>query len=656
MTWPRRIAITMSVLSGALIVTAAVVLGRFMTPIRLAYFVGGVSFSVVANTLGIVTAKRRPHNVVGPLLCWFGFNIPFFISRDIYWWTMAQPDTLPWVNWLNAVTWEAGMWVEINLALLLLFFPDGKLPSARWRWVPPALLVAMAVTQVLGTINPSEYQQIDRLPRPLAELSGPPVEIAGYIAFASIMLLLIACAASLFIKFRKSQGVGRAQIKWMALVGVALPAALVGCWLEYLVMGRASVFSAAAWGVVYVGVPTAAGIAMLRHDLYDIDKAIAATVTYGGLTALLLGIYTATSFGAGVLLGGDSVLVATGTTALCATALSPVRKRLARWVDRRFYPLRQAAMSAIEELHSSIHAGDARPEQLEQVLRAALRDPMLALGFLVPGGNSFVDPAGRSVDSAGSTPIVVGEVQVGILVPATGSASRDLLRQVAKRSAVLVEMVRLRFELSGALREVEASRSRLVQAGDKERQRLERDLHDGAQQRLVSLGMNLRLAQRHLSDGSVEMNGLIDQSVAELATAVSELRQIAHGLRPSSLDEGLTSALATLTRSLPVPIDIEVTAGRIPEEVATTAYFVASEAVTNAVKHAGAGRIGVFVAAENGSVKVRIHDDGHGGAIVRAGSGLSGLKDRVVALGGSLTVDSRPGAGTTIEALLPCGS
>ena len=165
---------------------------------------------------------------------------------------------------------------------------------------------------------------------------------------------------------------------------------------------------------------------------------------------------------------------------------------------------------------------------------------------------------------------------------------------------------------------------------------MERDLHDGAQQRLVSLGMQLRLAQRHLDDGTVDVDELLDESVAELGTAVAELRQIAHGLRPSSLDDGLPAALSNLVRSLPMTVDMDVDDSPLPDAVATTAYYVASEAITNAVKHAEATRIGSG-RRRDGQLLVRVTDDGCGGARL----GLrSGLADRVAALGGSLRVAS----------------
>ncbi|HET6298623.1 MAG TPA: histidine kinase, partial [Kribbella sp.] len=231
-----------------------------------------------------------------------------------------------------------------------------------------------------------------------------------------------------------------------------------------------------------------------------------------------------------------------------------------------------------------------------------------------------------------------------------------VLKAVAAGAASLVEVTRLRAEVAAALREVEASRTRLVQVGDAERRRLERDLHDGAQQRLVSLGMAMRLAQRHLGDGTVDVNGLLDQGVAELATAIAELRQIAHGLRPTSLDDGLHAALTAITRTLPIPVQLHIGPDRLPDDLATTAYFVAAEAVANAAKYSQATSIAVRVAQSADDVRIRVEDDGCGGAVPRPGSGLSGLADRVAALGGSLSMHSPAGSGTTIEAVLPCGS
>jgi signal transduction histidine kinase len=260
-----------------------------------------------------------------------------------------------------------------------------------------------------------------------------------------------------------------------------------------------------------------------------------------------------------------------------------------------------------------------------------------------------------AIDRAQAAKVLLGGQPVGVLLPARAT-SPNLLRIVADASALLVEMVRLRLELGHALRDVESSRARLLRAGYEERRRVVNDLHDGAQQRLVSMGMSLRLAQRHLHDGTIDLDGLLDQSVAELATAVAELRQLAHGLRPSSLDDGLDSALLALTSKVPLPVDLDVRAGDLPDVVSTTAYYVASEGIANAIKHADADRLSVEVVRIDRGLRVRVADNGRGGAVLAAGAGLPGLTDRVAALGGSLAVHSPPGRGTVLEAVLPCGS
>ena len=185
-------------------------------------------------------------------------------------------------------------------------------------------------------------------------------------------------------------------------------------------------------------------------------------------------------------------------------------------------------------------------------------------------------------------PVRLGGEQIGLID--SERMSRELLRDIAAAAAPAIEVIRLRLGLRQALREVEASRSRMLRAGYDERQRLERDLHDGAQLRLVALGMALRLAQRRLANGGVDVDGLLDQAVAELGTAVSELRQLANGIRPSCLDDGLAPALSVLIDTVPIPVDMRVSETKVDDDLQTTAYYVASEAIANAVKHSRARR------------------------------------------------------------------
>jgi len=655
MGWPRRIALATSLVTGALLAIAVVLAVRAPVDDALVVLVVGLSAAPAAAVLGVVIAWRRPHNVVGPLLTLVGLATAANVVRDVGWWYLAdrRPDVLPSLDWLAALSDQSAAWVFVAIGLLFLYFPDGRLPGPRWRWVPPTLVVCGAIDHLGTAFDPMAFREPLRdIPRPWAALPWP-LELTVAAAFLLELVLVLACTASLVVRFRRSDGVRRAQIKWLALAGIAIPLYPVGCLLEIVIWGRPLWMSAAIGLAGLIGIPAATAVAMLRHDLYDVDRALAAAVTYGFVSAVLVAVYAVGSTAGGVLFGRDSPVAAAAATAVCAVALSPLRVRLQRRVDRRLYPMRRAALAAIETLNQDTRSGRARPEELESRLRGALRDPRLRVGFQVPGTDGYVDTEGASVEPLGAIPVELGGREIGVIRPGSAAVRPELLRQLAGSAATLVEVVRLRLEVAQALREVESSRARLVHAGYAERKRLESDLHDGAQQRLASLGLAFRLAQRHLDDGTVDVNGLLDQGVAELGTALVELRRIAHGLRPGRLDDGLDAALTELVRTVPLAVDVDVCADRLPDDVATTAYYVATEAITNAVKHATADRIALRVTRSDGRLLVQVSDDGRGGAALSARSAIA---DRVAALGGTLRVDSPPGAGTTVEAVLPCAS
>jgi signal transduction histidine kinase len=649
----RRGAAVSAAATGATVVLAAVFLALSPSTRGLLNLLVGLLVAPTSAVLGVVIARRAQGNPVGLLLTLVGLTTAVVVARELAWQVLAdRPDAARSLAWLVAALDQGADWIFVSVALLLLYFPDGRLPGRRWRPVPAALVVAAAVDQFVVAFEQTPFRApLQDLPRPFGPLPGW-AQLVGGVVFFGFLGLVLACCGSLVLRFRRSDPLRRNQIKWIAVAGLGIPAYPLMCLVEIALWGRPLWLSAAVGVAALVGIPAATAIAMLRHDLYDVDKVIAATVTYGLVTAVLLGIYAGVSFTAGLVVGRGSAGAAAAATALCALALVPLRTRLQRRVDQRLYPVRRSALEAVERLHHDARAGRARPEQLQDVLRAALREPVLQVGYLVPGRAGFVDGVGAPVDPAGGTDVVLDGEPIGVLVGAEGS-SAELLREVAAACATLAEVVRLRLELAGVVHEVESSRARLLQSGYVERRRLERDLHDGAQQRLVSLGMALRLAQRHLQDGTVEVNGLLDEAVAELGTAVAELRQIAHGLRPSLLDDGLDAALRALARTVPLTVELEVTCDQLPDDVATTAYYVVSEAVTNAVKHAAAQRIGLRVNRLDGHVVVRVSDDGRGGATLDRGSSLT---DRVAALGGRLQVDSPIGRGTVVEAVLPCAS
>ena len=223
-------------------------------------------------------------------------------------------------------------------------------------------------------------------------------------------------------------------------------------------------------------------------------------------------------------------------------------------------------------------------------------------------------------------------------------------------AAVAVELGRLRVELRLQLAEVESSRARIAQAGYEERRRLERDLHDGAQQRLVTLGISLRRLQRSLPGEAKVLAPAFDAAVDEVAATIADLRTIAAGVRPPRLDEGLGAALADLARGAAVPVVVEASEERAPPEVEAAAYFIACEALTNAVKHGSPSRASVHAERDDGVLRLVVSDDGVGGAVARSGSGLAGMADRVAAQGGTLALESPAGAGTRIAVELPCAS
>ena len=217
------------------------------------------------------------------------------------------------------------------------------------------------------------------------------------------------------------------------------------------------------------------------------------------------------------------------------------------------------------------------------------------------------------------------------------------------------EIAALQVDLRRQVDELDASRARVAAIADQERRRLARDLHDGAQQRLVTVGLTLRHVQHTLDGSAPEAIHDLDEAVGELAHAIDDLRELAGGLRPSSLDDGLRAALEDLASRTPTPVRLDVTIERFTPEIETAAYFIAAEGLTNAVKHAQARCIVLAVAHDAGHLVVAVDDDGMGGADLRGGTGLLGLADRARSHGGTLEITSRPGAGTSLRATLPCG-
>ena len=356
----------------------------------------------------------------------------------------------------------------------------------------------------------------------------------------------------------------------------------------------------------------------------------------------------------GGLLGGAPASLATGVGWVVAAALpfgflaGLLRTRLGR--------------GAVGDLVVELGRRAAPAEHLDAALARVLGDPAIRVLYRVPsasGGLVYVDASGQPapLPQPGTGPAVTivdqgGEPVAALVHDAALADEPELLEATVAAARLAIDNARLQAEVRAQLEEVRASRARIVRAGDVERQRIERNLHDGAQQRLLALSFALRMAQSR-ADGNPELTAALGEAASELKEALSELRELAQGLHPAILTR---SGLAAAVRAS-VPAELaDVPEERFPPDLEAAAYYVVSEALANAGKHASATQARVSIRRSGGVLRVQVADDGVGGADPAAGSGLTGLADRVAALGGTLCVTSPPGAGTAVTAELPCGA
>jgi signal transduction histidine kinase len=623
--------------------------------------VGGafLALLVALSVTGALIATSQPRNPIGWLLAGVGLAAALAGLSHGYADHWQETGDGPEILGRTAAVYANLSWVLVVLpcaTFLLLLFPDGRLLTPRWRWIARAAGAAIALL-FLGTLMypldaASDYPGVDN-PYAVKGLADPLIGL-GYLLLA---VAVVGSALSLVLRFRRAGFEKRQQIKWVAYAGAVVAVTLAIFIPLYDVLPDH--VSDVAILLSVLGLPVATGVAILRHRLYDIDLVINRTLVYATLTAGLAGVYAAVSLSLGVAIGSGSTLPTAAATLAVALLFRPLRARVQRLVDRRFDRARYEGLGQVRRFLGDLRAGRAAPEATGDVLADALTDPSLELFFWLPEGEAHVDASGHEVgelpsDERTHTPVRRGELHLATVVHDPGLGERpNLLDGVIEAAGLAIEIARLRAEVRRRLAEVEESRARIVTAGDEERRRLERDLHDGAQQRLVSIGLSLRHVQSELSgDGARQL----DAAVAQVSEAIEELRELARGVRPAALDEGLAAALRELASRSPVQASVHATDERFGDQVETAAYFVASEALANAAKHARATEVVLTAAKDNGSLVVSVWDDGVGGARAAGGTGLIGMADRVAALGGSLRIESPPSSGTLVEAELPCES
>jgi signal transduction histidine kinase len=612
-------------------------------------------------TVGVLIAYRQPTNRIAWILLLGSLAL-----------TMQLPVGLligeAWSLQMDRALWPLLYAWPIAVAYV---FPDGRLLSPRWRWIAGAGAGCFVVFMTLAMFDTEPFYGEDAsVPNPMADnavgtwLDESGVGLVWVPLWLGILASLFLGAYAVRLRLRRSSGVERLQTMWLAWAAALIPLGLLMCGLSAFVFGDSLV----DWVlfpfllVMQAAVAAAIGIAVMRYRLYAIERLVDRTLVYASLTVLLLGAYVGITVALGVVVGGGSAWVTAVATLAVALAFRPLRSRVQDLVDRRFHRARYDGVSRVRAFEEDVREGVRAPEEIVAVLAEALQDPLADLRFWLPASGSYAHSTGEPVaelpdDGRARTEVHrEGALTAVLLHDPDLLARRDLLNGVLAASALSIEIARLRVEVRFQLAAVEASRARIVEAGYEERRRLERDLHDGAQQRLVSLGVQIRRLQRTLPRSASVLSPALDQIVDEVGATIADLRQIAAGVRPARLDDGLAAALRDLARSVPVPVDVDVPVGRVTASVEAAAYFVACEALTNAVKHASASKVSVRAVRENGSLLVSVADDGVGGAIARRGSGLAGLQDRVAAHGGTLEILSPEGGGTRIEVAIPCDS
>jgi signal transduction histidine kinase len=581
---------------------------------------------------------------------------------------------LVWLATAPALTWAVENWGEagealpgggvasvvgpgawpFNLAgfvLLCLVFPDGMLPGRRWRAVPWLFVVAAlmvgAVIAAQNVVYPDE------------EFGAGDVtagQVAWVVADAVTGLALLAtlgsAVASIVVRYRRGDDLTRLQLRWLMLGAGSVPVLLAAGWIADSVGLPDSVAYTGFLVAMLLLMPATVAVAILRHDLLDVDRLLNETVSW-----LLTSLVAAAVFAGVVLvvaqLGADASGVDTVLAAfVAALVLLPLHRRVHGAVARVLDRERTVVTERLRAFVREVRDGEAEPELVQDALRDALDDPALLVLLRLPGADGLVSLAGvpAAPDAAPEAvlPLDARGSDVGAIVLGRVTARRRRrARQAAVEVRLPIEVSRLRLELRQALDAAHASQARLVEAVTAERRRLERDLHDGAQQRVVAVGMRLRSLQRKYS-GDPGVQEELEAAVAGLEAIVAELRRLAHGVRPSRLDDGLDVAVRDLVSGSPIPVTVRVADVDVSEAVATTAYFVVAECLANTLKHAGATSADVTITQAVRHLVVEVSDDGCGGA--RQGFGLTALQDRVAALGGQLAVHSPAGSGTTVRA------
>ncbi|MFC4117820.1 sensor histidine kinase [Nonomuraea zeae] len=597
--------------------------------------------------IGCLVGWRAPQVPVGAALAWVGAAPAAVFALEQWGESALTPHPWPGADAVYVVQLGAWVWNLAGFAALCLVFPSGMLPGRWWRTVAWGAVA----TGVLANAAIS-WLRTDAGQATLAGLPDLAQTAITVVLFGVLLAVLAAVLCSLLVRYRRGDEVTRLQLRWPLLGAGLVPVLLGAGWVAEAYGAPVIVAYTGFLLAMLVAIPSAVAVAVLRHDLFDVDRLLGSSLAWLLTSLLSAAVFAAVVYGAGEVAGAAAGGLGTTAAAfVTALALLPLHRRVNELVGRVTDAERYRVDARVQRFVARVRDGTAEPESVLDVLREALADPRLQLLIRLPdsGPGEYVDLSGApAVPAPGRTriPLRTGDTEVGVIVLGTSSVRRlRLAKDVARQARLPIEVTRLRLELRAALEEVRQSRTRLAMAAVEERRQLERDLHDGAQQQIVAAGMRLRSLQRRFPATAGEHADL-DAVVETLEGAIAELRRLAHGIRPSRLDDGLAAALQALVADAPIPVRLSVADVAVPEVLAATLYFVVAEIYANALKHAKASTVTIDVTeTAEGALRVRVTDDGIGGAT----TGLTSTRDRVASVGGELHVHSPHGGGTRVE-------
>ena len=648
----------------------------------------------VYASVGAMIVSRGSGNRVGWIILAIGLLLSAENAIGDYatYASVLSGQSLPggiWASWLSNWLWVPG--VVGALALLPIYFPDGRVPSKRWR--PLVWIVCGAAGISLagfmfspGPITSGSARTFNN-PVGIAALDSS-VDVFHGLYVLAILVGVISGAASLVVRYRRGSSDERHQVKWFAGAFGLVAVSLAG----YASLPDMLGIQTPGWligGILCLGltvIPLAIAVAVLKYHLYDIGVVINRALVYGLLAAFITAVYVAIVVGIGTLVGSGgqpNLALSIVATAVVAVGFQPVRERVQKLANRLVYGKRATpyeVLSRFAENVAETYAGEEVLSRMAQVL-ADGTGAVRAEVWLRSG--DFVRPAAVHPDGVPvEEPVPVREQEMpelpeadrvvpvrhqGELLGALAVTKRqgesltpieeNLLTDLALQAGLVLKNVGLTADLLLRLDDLRASRQRLVAAQDTERRRLERNLHDGAQQNLVAIKVKLGLAEMFAASDPQKAQALITEITADAGEALETLRDLARGIYPPLLaDQGLATALSAQARKALLPVQVEAEdIGRYSQDIEAAVYFCCLEAVQNVAKYAQATTVTIRLKRAGEDLQFTVSDDGQGfdSAITVRGSGLQNMADRLAALGGDLDVSSKPGEGTTVTGVVP---